>query len=286
MAPKSLRNALAALAAAITTASAWAPPNYSNYRLIWVDTFDGPGGSQVNGNNWNVITGLKVNNEWQDYTTSTRNLQISGGSTVQIVPWNENGQWTSARVESKYTFTPAAGAVTMAEAQLRFGDSPTGNKQGIWPAFWLLGDAIRRGTGWPACGEIDAMETVNGQLTGYGTVHCDAYPGGACNEPSGIGAAVAIPDQSWHTWRVVWDRRPSTWSAETITWFRDGAQFHQISGARIGSRDVWESLAARPLFFILNVAVGGDWPGPPNSNTWDGYGSMMEVAYVAHFQAV
>ncbi|KAI1373496.1 glycoside hydrolase family 16 protein [Hypoxylon crocopeplum] len=273
-----------ALAVAVTTVSGESAPGYGGFNTIWAETFDGGAGSSVNGNNWNIITGLKVNNEVQDYTTSNQNLQLSGGATVQIVPRKDSsGHWTSARIESKYTFTPPAGTRTMAEARLRFGDNAIANKQGIWPAFWLLGASVRSGTSWPGCGEIDVMESVNGQLTGHGTIHCDVYPGGACNEPNGIGGAVSIPDQSWHTWRVVWDRRASSWSGETITWFRDGAQFHQVSGATVGKQNVWNSLAAAPVYFILNVAVGGDWPGPPNSATQDGYGSMMEVAYVAHY---
>ncbi|KAI2627072.1 glycoside hydrolase family 16 protein [Hypomontagnella submonticulosa] len=275
-----------ALAVAVSTVSAESAPGYGGFRLVWADTFDGGAGSPVNGNNWNVITGLHVNNEWQDYTTSSQNLQLSGGATVQIVPRRDSsGKWTSARIESKYTFTPPAGTQTIAEARLRFGDNNPANKQGIWPAFWLLGASVRNGVSWPGCGEIDIMETVNGQLTGHGTIHCDVYPGGACNEPNGIGGTNSIPDQSWHTWRVVWDRRPGTWTSETITWYMDGRQFHQVSGSRVGNQGVWNSLANSPVYFILNVAVGGDWPGAPNSATQDGYGSMMETAYVAHYIA-
>ncbi|KAI1504717.1 family 16 glycosyl hydrolase [Biscogniauxia marginata] len=273
-----------ALVAVAPTVSAEGAPGYNGYKQIWAETFDGAAGQGVNTNNWNIITDINVNNEWQKYTTSTANMQLSGGATLQIVPRKDsNGQWTSGRIESKYTFTPPAGAVSMAEARIRFGDNPVANKQGMWPAFWLLGNSLRTGTAWPACGELDIMETVNGALTGYGTTHCDVYPGGACNEPSGIGASTALPDQSWHTWRLVWDRRASTWQGETITWFLDGAQFHQISGQRIGSQSVWNSLAASPLYFILNVAVGGNWPGAPNDSTLDGYGSMMEVAYVSQY---
>ncbi|KAI1490293.1 family 16 glycosyl hydrolase [Biscogniauxia mediterranea] len=278
------KKVLALALAAATTASAEAVPGYSGYNAVWADTFDGAAGSTINTNNWNIITGTNVNNEWQQYTTSNTNMQLSGGATLQIVPLKDSsGQWTSARVESKYTFTPTAGALTMAEAKIRFGDNPIANKQGIWPAFWLLGNSIRTGTAWPACGELDIMETVNGQLTGYGTAHCDVYPGGACNEPSGLAGTTAIPDQSWHTWRIVWDRRASSWTGETITWYFDGAQFQQITGAQVGSQSVWNTLAASPLYFILNVAVGGDWPGAPNANTLGGFGSMMEIAYVSQY---
>ncbi|TDZ18927.1 Glucan endo-1,3-beta-glucosidase A1 [Colletotrichum orbiculare MAFF 240422] len=270
-----------------TLVAAWDAPNYAGFTRLWQDTFAGAGGSGINQGNWNIITNLRVNNELQDYTTSRANMQLSGGSTLQIVPWRDaaSGRWTSARVESRYTFTPSAGRVTVAEGLIRFGDNSVANKRGMWPAFWILGDAIRNGVGWPRCGELDILETVNGQLTGYGTAHCDALPGGACNEPNGIGAATGIPDQGWHTWRIQWDRRSGNWQTETITWYRDGQQFHQISGARIGSEGIWNTLARAPLFFILNVAVGGNWPGNPDGSTLGGYGSMMETAYVAVYQS-
>ncbi|RYP80273.1 hypothetical protein DL770_006301 [Monosporascus sp. CRB-9-2] len=261
-------------------------PGYAGFNLKWLEPFGGNAGQMVNEANWEIITNINVNNEWQKYTRSTQNMQISGGGTLQIVPVLDHatGQWTSGRVESWYTFTPTDGKVTLAEGKIRFGDAPYGNKQGIWPAFWILGDSIRRGVNWPACGEIDIMERVNGPTTGYGTIHCDVYPGGACREPQGRGASVEFYDNGWHTWRVQWDRTPGNWADESLTWFVDGRQFHRVAAWELG-QGVWESLAARPLHFILNVAVGGNWPGPPNDQTWDWWGNMMEVAYVAHYES-
>ncbi|KAK4109815.1 glycoside hydrolase family 16 protein [Canariomyces notabilis] len=267
-------------------ASAWNAPSYSGYQLVWSDSFAGASATLPNENNWNIIDGnLGVNNELQTYRRNTRQVQTSGGNTLQLVPWREGNGWTSGRIESKYTFTPQPGRRTMAEAQIRFGGNPTSTKQGIWPAFWLLGDSIRHGTGWPACGELDIMETVNGQLTGYGTMHCDVYPGGICNEPTGRGASVNIPSQDWQRWRIVWDRTSGDWRRETITWFLNDNQYHQIRGDQINNQNVWASMTAKPLYFILNVAVGGNWPGNPNGNTLDGYGAMMEVGYVAQYSS-
>ncbi|KAH8696459.1 secreted glucosidase [Talaromyces proteolyticus] len=266
-------------------ASAWAPPSYSGYTLQWSDQFAGSAGASPNSNNWNIIVGKStVNNELETYTSSSTNVQLSGGNTLQLVPWADgsvSGGWTSGRIESKYVFTPASGAITLAEADIRFGTNAISQKQGIWPAFWILGNSIHTGTSWPECGELDILETIDGQLTGYGTSHCDVNPGGICNEPNGLGASVTIPDQSWHTWRMTWDRTASSWQSETISWYMDGKLFHQISGSTIGDANVWASLCHDPLYFILNVAVGGSWPGDPNSSTVGGYGSMMEVGYVA-----
>jgi len=246
-------------------AFAWGPPFYPGYNVIWSDTFPGPDGGLPEQSKWNILEGyLRINNELETYMARPHEVQISGGETVQIVPWRNTstpGGWTSGRLESKYTFTPQHGVKTMAEALIRFGPNPINTKKGIWPAFWFLGDSIRSGTEWPMCGELDVLETINGQLTGYGTAHCGVYPGGVCNEPQGRGATVNIPNQEWQRWRILWDRSRSAnrWQSETITWFLNDQQFHQLSGSQIGEKDVWESLAHQPLFFILNVAVGGDW---------------------------
>ncbi|EFY99467.1 glycoside hydrolase family 16 protein [Metarhizium robertsii] len=280
--------ALLSLLAFAHSTTAWGAPGYGGFTLRWQDSFPGAAGTSPNTGNWNLVEGyLNVNNELQRYSPSTRNLQISGGQTVQLVPWRDGSTrmgWTSGRMESRYVFTPDAGRVTRVEATLRFGGAPQPAKQGIWPAFWLLGDSIRHGVQWPTGGELDIMERVNGLWTGYGTVHCGySASGGTCNEPNGFGGAVGIPDDGWHVWRLEFDRRSGDWAQQTITWFMDGRQFHQISGARIGDYNLWVALCQKPQFFILNLAVGGNWPGYPNGNTQDGYGSMMEVAYVAHY---
>ncbi|CAK7212144.1 hypothetical protein SCUCBS95973_001342 [Sporothrix curviconia] len=268
-------------------AQAWNAPSYSGFSLVWQEAFAGSAGTLPDTATWNIITGdLGVNDELETYTSSTANLQLSGGNTLQIVPVQESdGSWTSGRIESSYTFTPAAGVKTLAEADLRFGDNAISSKQGMWPAFWMLGDSLRHGTSWPECGEIDALETVDGQLIGHGTIHCDTDPGGACDEPNGISSQVSIPDQSWHTWRVQFDRTSNDWQTETITWYLDGQEYGSVSGVQVNDENSWDALCHSPLYFILNVAVGGDWPGDPNSSTEGGYGSMMEVAYVAVYSS-
>ncbi|KAK7908932.1 secreted glucosidase [Apiospora marii] len=297
-------NTLLALAPLVASTAAWNPPSYSGFNLRWTDAFGGNGGSLPDQGNWNIITGdLNVNNELETWcyvftldfyyacpnnadTASNRNLQLSGGNTLQIVPWRGGGThgWTSGRIESKYTFQPAAGVVTRVEAAIRFGGNDISTKQGMWPAFWMLGNSIRNGVQWPGCGELDIMETVNGLLRGYGTVHCDRAPGGICQETQGLGANIGIPNQDFHTWRLEWDLTSSNWQAQSIKWSMDGQVYHVLTGQNIGNPAVWNSLAGSPMFFILNMAVGGGWPGNPNGATQDGYGAMMEVGYVAHYQ--
>lgn len=262
-----VRGTIASLLSLSAIVGAWEAPQYSGFGRVWQETFGGSAGNLPNEGTWSILTGdLGVNAELQVYTRDSRNIQVSGGDTLQLVPWRDASQskgWTSGRIESNYIFTPENGKVTRAEAAIMFGESPTGNKAGIWPAFWSMGDAIRNGVQWPACGELDIMETVNGILTGHGTVHCDVYPGGICNEGNGIGSSVGIPDQGWHTWRLEIDRRSSNFQDQSLNWYMDGVHFHQVTGARIGNANVWAALAHSPLFFLLNVAVGGTWVSLP-----------------------
>ena len=252
--------ALAPLAAATTA------PSYSGYTLEWSDAFTGSAGTSPSSANWNIITGYPgVNDEWEEYTSSSANVQCSGGDTLQLVPWEDSSTtygWTSGRIESVYIFTPTAGVVTRAEAEIRFGTNDISTKQGLWPAFWILGESFREGESWPACGELDIMETIDGVLTGYGTAHCGTYPGGVCNEGTGIESSIAIPDQSWHTWRIEWDRTSNDWETETITWYMDGTAFQTITGSSL-TEDIWTALCHSELYFILDLAVGGDWVSPP-----------------------
>ncbi|KAK5659105.1 hypothetical protein OQA88_1195 [Cercophora sp. LCS_1] len=276
-----MRVQAAALLSALCLVSASPAPNYPGFKTVWSDGFAGRAGEIPNGGLWKTITNLRVNNEVQDYTTSNQNLQLSGGGTVQLVPRKSGGKWTSGRIESQQAFTPQPGKVTMVESVIRFGDNPRDRKQGIWPAFWLLGESIRHGTPWPQCGELDIMETINGGPTAYGTVHCGTPQGGPCNEPAGRPSTIHLGDNGWHRWTIKFDRTSSDWRSESIQWLVDGNVYNTLRGADINDQGVWGTIAHSPLFIILNVAVGGNWPGAPNGNTGDSWGSMMEAEYVA-----
>src|SRR3569833_233983 len=119
------------------------PPSSPGMKIIWQDKFQGAAGGGVNQALWSVTDGkTNGNNELERYSASRKNLQLSGGDSVQLVPWKDpsaDGGWTSGRMESKDTFTPAPGRRTKVQASIRMGDNS--NKAGIWPAFWLLGDS-------------------------------------------------------------------------------------------------------------------------------------------------
>lgn len=287
----SARFVLVALLQVLTLVSAWEPPVYGNFTRQWSKAFVGKLGQAPDPGTWNVIDRLEnFNNEYQRYTNKKANIQFSGQETLQIVPQRDSSAprgWTSARLESKYAFTPTTSRITRFESSLRIAGNPQKNKQGIWPAFWLLGDSYRtKGVKWPECGEIDILENINGQPVVYGVVHCDKGPGGACNEPNGLVNTTPLLDNKFHVWRVDFNRTVADYKLQSITWYTDGKQFHRITGADVGSFAIWQTLAHSPMFMILNVAVGGDWSGPPNADTLGGTGSSMEVGYVAHYVSV
>ncbi|KAH6656080.1 secreted glucosidase [Truncatella angustata] len=269
-------------------ALAWAPPVPSGWSTVWTDTFDGKTNTFPDSSKWTIAEGFYgYNGEKETWMKNVENVQLSGSATLQLIPeYNVNGiEWTSGRVESKYTFTPVAGKKTRAESLLRFGSNVPPHKQGVWPAFWLLGDSGRKGTGWPECGELDIMEELNGNLVAYGTSHCgSACDGIPTGTKSGFQKSVTFADYDWHTWWIEFDRTSGDWQSETITWFVDGRQFNQITGSMVGVESQWAAICHSPLYFILNVAIGGAWPGYPSTDTWMGADSMMESAYVAVFQ--
>ncbi|KAI1112680.1 glycoside hydrolase family 16 protein [Nemania sp. NC0429] len=262
------------------------PPNVNGMELKWFDGFEGPAGSSPNTDVWNIMDAINTNNEVQAYTHSNENLQISGGGTVQFVPRKSStGQWTSGRIETKQSWTPKPGKVMMVSANILVGGNPAGTKQGLWPAFWLLGDAVRHGTEWPRCGEIDIFEQVNGLATGHGTLHCGDAQGGPCQETTGRSGTVPMPLDGFHTWSVKIDLTSGDWRAQTISFQLDGATFYTVRGADLNDGPVWSTLAHSPMYMILNVAVGGDWPGPPNDATLGDYGAMMEVQWAAVYSS-
>lgn len=264
MSSSSLKHVFATLsmAGAFTSVAATTPPSYSGYTLLWDAPFTGSAGASPSTSTWNIISGyLGVNSELEEYTSSNENVQLSGGGTLQLVPWADSSTtygWTSGRIESVSSWTPASGVVTRVEAEINFGTDAVSTKQGFWPAFWMLPEAYRTGAEtWPTCGELDILETIDGALTGYGTVHC----GDECDDDDadqGLQASIAIPDQGSHVWRLEWDRTSGNWATETIKWSMDGDVFHTITGSEF-SESVWSNLAHQPYYIILNMAVGGSW---------------------------
>ncbi|MFI6647678.1 ricin-type beta-trefoil lectin domain protein [Streptomyces sp. NPDC050529] len=224
------------------------------------DEFDGSAGSAVNGSKWQIETGDNVNNhERQYYTAGNSNAALDGQGHLVITARKENPnnyqcwygscQYTSARLNTSGKFTQTYGHV---EARMKI---PRG--QGMWPAFWMLGDDIGQ-VGWPNSGEIDIMENVGFEpSTVHGTLHGPGYSGSA-----GIGAGYTLPNgqafaDAFHTFAI-------DWAPDSVTWSVDGNVYQHRTPADTGG-NTWAF--NKPFFLILNLAVGGYWPGDPDGNT-------------------
>jgi beta-glucanase (GH16 family) len=239
------------------------------WTLVWSDEFDGPDGSAPDPTKWGYDLGGNGwgNNEWETYTNRTQNAQVTAGNLV-ITAANEvytgadgiTRNYTSARLISKGKFSQAYGRM---EARIRI---PYG--QGIWPAFWMLGDNI--GTvGWPTCGEIDIMENVGKEPgTVHGTVHGPGYSGA-----NGIGAAYSLVSgrfaDDFHIFALEWE-------LNTLRFYVDGQLYKTTTASDIPTGTTW--VFDHSFFFILNVAVGGGWPGYPDGTTT--FPQTMQVDYV------
>jgi beta-glucanase (GH16 family) len=230
----------------------------TGYTLVWSDEFDG---SSLNTSKWvyDIGGGGWGNNELEYYTSRTQNVSVSSG-TLKIISLKENYNgyaYTSGRIKTKGKFQFQYGKIV---ARIRLS---SGNRQGIWPAFWMLGANIDS-VGWPKCGEIDIMENINGQNTVYATCHWDA------NGHAQYGLSTSVTVTSWHDYEVEWD-------SQYIRARVDGTQYYVID---ITPADLSEFRA--PFFILLNQAVGGNWPGSPSSSTV--FPSTMEVDYVRVYQ--
>jgi beta-glucanase (GH16 family) len=239
----------------------------------WSDEFDGPAGTAPDGSKWtHEVNGTGGgNNELQYYSDSTSNSALDGNGNLVITARKENPnnyqcwygacEYTSARLVTAQTFTQQYGHF---EARIKI---PRG--QGIWPAFWMLGHNINGGTPWPDCGEIDIMENIGSEpSTVHGTLHGPGYSGG--NPLTGsysLPGGQAFADD-FHTFAV-------DWSAEAISWSVDGQVYQTKTPADAGGNP-WPY--DQPFFIIMNLAVGGNWPGPPDGGT--SFPQEMVIDYV------
>ena len=252
------------------TPAAAPSPMPTDWRLVWSDEFEGPDGSRPDPGKWvfDLGGGGWGNAELQTYTDRVENAATRDGALILTARAERftgaDGivrEYTSARLKTLGRFEPLYGRV---EARLQL---PRG--QGIWPAFWMLGADIDR-VGWPACGEIDIMENIGREPTTiHGTIHGPGYSGAA-----GIGGAVEHPGgrpfaDARHVFAVEWE-------PDEIRWYLDGRLYQTRRPADLptGARWVFD----RPHFLLLNVAVGGHWPGSPDEAT--NFPQELRVEYV------
>lgn len=240
---------------------------------VWRDEFDGKEGSPPDASKWMHMKGGSGwgNNELQYYTDSTRNARHDGKGNLVIEAqpvakdekldcWYGPCKFTSARISTKGLHSWKYGRF---EARMRL---PGG--QGIWPAFWMLGDDIDE-VGWPKCGEIDIMEVIGREpSTLYGTLHGPGYSG-AESTGGNIKLASGKFADGFHVFAVEW--RPGE-----IEWFLDGKIYSRKKVKDLPGSAKW--VFDHSFFMILNLAVGGNWPGSPDDSTE--FPARIEVDYV------
>ncbi|MDA8771618.1 glycoside hydrolase family 16 protein [Flavobacteriales bacterium] len=225
-----------------------APESYPGMTLVWSDEFDG---SAVNTENWTYDLGASGwgNNEWQNYTNSVSNSDVSNGF-LTITARQEGSSYTSARLKTQGLQDFQYGRIDI-RAKLPEG-------QGIWPALWMLGISIADG-GWPQCGEIDIMEMVGHEP---GTVHGTAHWGSSWNVHQYNGSSIGLPNgehfsEAFHLFSV-------DWQEDQITWYMDDQEYYSITSSQMNGQPYPFNDS---FFFIMNIAVGGNWPGYPDAST-------------------
>jgi beta-glucanase (GH16 family) len=261
---------VSAVAAESPAATADAPHGKSmRWKLVWSDEFNGADGSSPDAAKWGFETGGGGfgNNELESYTGRPANVQQKGGNLV-ITARRENftgadgiaRPYTSGRIRTRGLFSQAYGRF---EASIKL---PLG--KGIWPAFWMLGDDSSS-VGWPKCGEIDIMENIGEPSTIYSTLHGPGYSGA-----HGISAKFALPageavNTGFHLYAV-------EWAPGDVKFFFDDRLIAERTPADLPAGAKW--VYDHPFFLLLNVAVGGNWPGNPDRTTV--FPQRMLVNYV------
>jgi beta-glucanase (GH16 family) len=246
---------------------------HAGWQLAWSDEFSQPDGSSPASTNWNydIGNGGWGNGELEYYTSRTNNARVVGGQLVIEAKAESYGgsSYTSARLLTKGKWSWAYGRM---EARIKI---PRG--QGIWPAFWMLGTNIDS-VGWPTCGEIDIMENIgntNDQGTCHGTIHGPGYSGsGGISGTYTLPGGAALAD-AFHIYAV-------EWTTNQIQWFVDTNLYFTVTPASLPGGSTW--VFTQPQFLLLNVAVGGAWPGYPDGTTT--FPQQMLVDYVRVYKYV
>jgi hypothetical protein len=248
---------------------------------VFSDNFAGAAGSPPSSSNWfyDIGTGYGTG-EVENTTDSTSNVYLDGNGHLDITAIDNNGTWTSGRIEStRDDFEAPAGGEMEMTASIE--QPNVANETGYWPAFWALGAPGRTGGTWPTEGEIDMMEDVNGLNEASQTLHDSAGSSG-----SPLTACSTTPCESgYNTYSVIVNRTNT--SAETLQFLMDGTVTDTITEASVGTT-AWQDAIDHGFFIIFDLAMGGNYPDPlcdctaPTSATTSG--GTMSVAYVAVYE--
>ncbi len=224
----------------------------SSWRLTWSDEFNGAANTPPDSIKWSYDLGAGGwgNHELETYTSAPLNVSQDGEGHLVIRAIKTSAGYTSARIKTQGKFTVQYGKIA---ARMKI---PHG--QGMWPAFWMLGADIKS-AGWPKCGEIDVMENIGKEPSiVHGTIHGPGYFGS-----KGISHQYSLPNDvplsdDFHVYAV-------EWSPDSITFLLDDKPYGTVTPADLPPGTHW--VYNHPFFMLLNLAVGGDWPGNPNDST-------------------
>jgi beta-glucanase (GH16 family) len=237
-------------------------PPAAEWPLIFHDTFDAPAGTPPDPATWRFDVGDGReqglvgwgNNELQYYLPDNVAHNGQGQLAITALALAESElrchygpcRYSSGRIRSEGLLEVHYGRI---EARLKL---PEG--QGLWPAFWMLGSDYRR-AGWPTSGEIDIMEALgHDRYTVHGTVHGPGYSGGA-----GVSRAHRLPE----SFAARFYRYALEWEPGELRWYVDDEMFFRLTPDDVPGEWVFD----QPFFLILNLAVGGNWPGAPDATT-------------------
>lgn len=240
--------------------------SFFGYNLLWSDEFED---DELNDKYYNYDIGNGCpnlcgwgNNELELYTDLPKNSKLSNSNLVITATKNFN-TFESAKIHTKDKLEFQFGRIDI-RAKLPEG-------QGIWPAIWMLGANIDE-VGWPACGEIDIMEMVGHEAN---KTHGTAHWGMQGQASTFKGSSYSIGEkfiEEFHVFTLVWE-------FNKLTWYVDENKFFTLTPSDIGNAS-WRFNAE--FYLILNVAVGGNWPGYPDNTTV--FPQSMEIDYVRVFQ--
>jgi beta-glucanase (GH16 family) len=246
-------------------------PDPNSWELVWADEFDQPDGSPPNSQKWNYQQGGAGwgNGELQHYTNAKENAFIKDG--MLLIRANKEylmgRDYTSARLTTQFK-----GDWTLGRVEIR---AKLPNTQGIWPAFWMLPTRARYGGG-AVGGEIDIMEMVGSEPSRvYGTLHFGnpaEHSSGSYDLPHG-----KTFSDDFHIFTMEWE-------PTEIRWYVDDILFHaETEWFTTGRKDAkFPAPFDQDFYLLINVAVGGYWPGSPNETSV--FPQTLYVDYVRVFQ--
>jgi beta-glucanase (GH16 family) len=252
------------------TPTAATPAAPAGWKLVWNDEFDGTKGTKLDPSRWVYETGGSGwgNNQLEYDTDRAENASLDGNGELTISAIKESymgKSYSSVRLNTQGKFEHQYGRY---EARMRL---PFG--QGIWPAFWMLG-VDTNNVGWPTRGEIDIMENIGREPdTIHGTLHGPGYSGGnGIGAPSKLAMGQRFADD-YHVFAIEWEQN-------VVRWYADGKLYQTRTPADLPKGSKW--VYDHPFFLLLNLAVGGQWPGNPDASTT--FPQTMQVDYVRVYE--